>query len=462
MKRTTINSSVDTIVAIATPPGLGGVAIVRLSGSRSLAIAQTLVAPAGRGSLLWESHRLFYARLTDPRSGETVDKMMAVFMAGPRTYTGEDVVEFHLHGSPVLCERAVRLANESGARLASPGEFTQRAFMNGKLDLTQAEAVLDLIGSRTAEQARLAAQHLEGRFSQRVAEVRAGVLAWLSLLEAEIDFGDEIDNLPPEQHRARLEELWLRIEALLSDAEQGRAEITGLRTVLVGAPNAGKSSLLNALLKEERALVTPVAGTTRDRIEVDCRIGGVMLSLTDTAGLRPQSDDPIELLGMEKTREALHRADFQVLLVDSHQPDLQGLEHETIEPALILLNKQDLGSVIDLTVLKSRFPDAEIVGCELLSEEGRDHAVSTLVDAAGRRLTTRSGECFSLNSRHRESLLLARQALHAVGRTLDLGLGAEFLALDLREAARALGEILGLDITEEVLDRIFGQFCLGK
>lgn len=460
MTRTTINSSGDTIVAIATPPGLGGVAIVRLSGRRALAIARELIVGLGEGA--WESHRLFYARLVDPRDGETVDKMMAVFMAGPKTFTGEDVVELHLHGSPLLCERAVRLANEAGARLATPGEFTQRAFLNGKLDLTQAEAVLDLIGSRTAEQARLAAQHLEGRFSQRVGEVRARALAWLALLEAEIDFGDEIDNLPPEQHRERLDDLVARIEALLSDAEEGRSGISGLRTVLVGAPNAGKSSLLNALLKEERALVTPVAGTTRDRIEVDCRIDGVLLSLTDTAGLRPESDDAIEILGMEKTREALRQADFQVLVIDSHQPDLGGLDNEAIAPSLILLNKSDLESSIDLDSLRARFPGVETVACELISEGGRDRAVAALVAAARGRLTTRSGECFSLNSRHREALLLARESLGAVEETLEQGLGAEFLALDLREAARALGEILGLDITEEVLDRIFGQFCLGK
>ena len=418
--------------------------------------------PIGQEATAWQSHHLFYARLVDPRREETVDKMMSVYLAAPRTYTGEEVVEFHLHGSPVLCERAVRLCNEAGARLATPGEFTQRAFLNGKLDLTQAEAVLDLIGSRTAEQARLAAQHLEGRFSQRVGDVRAGVLAWLSLLEAEIDFGDEIDNLPPEQHRERLRDLRVRIEALLDDAEQGRTGVTGLRTVLVGAPNAGKSSLLNALLKEERALVTPVAGTTRDRIEVDCQIGGVLLSLTDTAGLRPTSDDAIELLGMEKTREALRKADFQVLLIDSHQPDLEGLESEEIDPALILLNKQDLASTVDLPRLQARFPRGEVATCELITESGRDQAVSALISAARRRLTTRSGECFSLNSRHREALLCARDSLLAVERTLDNDLGAEFLALDLREAARSLGEILGLDITEEVLDRIFGQFCLGK
>jgi tRNA modification GTPase len=383
-------------------------------------------------------------------------------MEAPRTFTGEDVFELHLHGSPVLCELCVRLASEAGARLAFPGEFTQRAFLNGKLDLAQAEAVLDLIESRHREQARLAAQHLEGRFSQRVGQVRSAVLAWLALLEAEIDFGDEIDNLPETGHRARLADLLDSIEALLGDAEQGRVSVQGLRTVLVGAPNAGKSSLLNALLKEDRALVTPVAGTTRDRIEVDCSIGGVLLCLADTAGLRRESQDAVERLGMEKTREALSRADLQVLLVDSHQPDLAGTEGEEISPALVLLNKADLPSTVDQAALAGKFPGARIARCELLSEQGRDEAVALVLEAARQRLTGRSGECFSLNQRHRQSLLGARQALHAVEATLESGLGAEFLALDLRQAALHLGEILGLDITEEVLDRIFGQFCLGK
>jgi tRNA modification GTPase len=430
---------------------------VRLSGSRSLEIGRLLVPGA-----VFESHHLRYGRLIDPASGETVDKILAVFMAAPRTFTGEDVFELHLHGSPVLCDIAVRMATEQGARLATPGEFTQRAFMNGKLDLAQAEAVLDLISSRNREQARLAAQHLDGRFSMRVAEVRSLVLGWLALLEAEIDFGDEIDNLPPDQHRARLEELQARLRALLGDAEQGRAAVQGLRTVLVGAPNAGKSSLLNALLKEDRALVTSVAGTTRDRIEVDCSLGGVLLCLTDTAGLRKGSQDPVEILGMEKTREALGRADLQVLLVDSHLPDLSGTEDEEIDPALILLNKSDLPSTLDESLLRSRFPGVQLEKCELVSEHGRDLAVALLLAAARQRLTARSGECFSLNQRHRESLLRAGEALAALEQTLTAGLGAEFLALDLRRAAESLGEILGLDITEEVLDRIFGQFCLGK
>ncbi len=415
-----------------------------------------------RAGAPFESHRLVYGSLREPANGELIDKILAVFMAGPRTFTGEDVFEFHLHGSPVLCDLAVRLATEQGARLAAPGEFTQRAFLNGKLDLAQAEAVLDLIESRHREQARLAAQHLEGRFSQRVAEIRSGVLGWLALLEAEIDFGDEIDNLPDTEHRARLEDLQGRVQALLGDAEQGRVAVQGLRTVLVGAPNAGKSSLLNALLGEDRALVTPVAGTTRDRIEVDCSIGGVLMSLTDTAGLRKESDDPIELLGMEKTREALARADLQVLLVDTHHPDLRGLSGEEISPALILLNKSDLPSNIDLGELGDRFPGARLERCQLLSAEGQEQAVTLVVEAARACLTQQAGECFSLNQRHRESLLRAEDAFGALSATLDGGLGAEFLALDLRRAAEALGEILGLDITEEVLDRIFGQFCLGK
>lgn len=434
---------------------------MRLSGPRSQSIGRELVRPAlPQGG--FESHRMVFGRLVDPASEETVDQILSVFMKGPRTFTGEDVFELHLHGSPVLCDLAVRLATEQGARLAAPGEFTQRAFMNGKLDLAQAEAVLDLIESRNRAQARLAVQHLEGRFSQRVSEVRAAVLSWLSLLEAEIDFGDEIDNLPDTAHYQRLQDLLERIEALLGDAEQGRVAVQGLRTVLVGAPNAGKSSLLNALLGEDRALVTPVAGTTRDRIEVDLSLGGVLLCLTDTAGLRKHSEDAIERMGMEKTRDALRRADLQVLLVDSHAPDLAGTDEEDIDPGLILLNKSDLRSTLDEAELSRRFPGATLARCELLTPEGREDAIGKVLACARLRLTQRSGECFSLNQRHRESLLRAREALQAVQATLARGLSSEFLALDLRRAAESLGEILGLDITEEVLDRIFGQFCLGK
>lgn len=432
---------------------------MRLSGSQAKPILQQLfVSSAGE---TWPTHLLRYGRLLDPGSGETVDRAMAVYMAAPKTFTGEDVVEFHLHGSPLICDLTVRLCTEAGARLAQPGEFTQRAFLNGKLDLIQAESVLDLIESRTRAQARLATQHLEGRFSKRVALIREQVLGWLSLLEAEIDFGDEIDNMPETKQRATLESVQSAIEALLQDAQQGRVSVQGLRTVLVGAPNAGKSSLLNALLGEDRALVTPVAGTTRDRIEVDCQLDGVLLNLMDTAGLRSQTDDQVELLGMEKTREALQTADFQILLIDSNDPEI-GFLAPDIEPAIILLNKSDLDSRVDRESLASQFPGVEMVECELLTEQGREAAVAAVIEAAKARVQSQVGECFSLNQRHRESLVRARECLDMVSQTLDQGLGAEFIALDLRQAAMALGEILGLDITEEVLDRIFGQFCLGK
>ena len=418
------------------------------------------MAPNGEPFEQWPTHLLRYGRLVDPVSKETLDKMMAVFMEAPRTFTGEDVVELHLHGSPVLADLSVRLATEAGARLARPGEFTQRAFLNGKLDLTQAESVLDLIDSRTKEQARLAAQHLDGRFSVRIGQLRAEVLQWLAFLEAEIDFGDEIDNLPEAAHRERLKGLTDRIEALLSDAEQGRLTIQGLQTVLIGAPNAGKSSFLNALLGEDRALVTPIAGTTRDRIEVDCQIDGVLFNLIDTAGLRNETDDQVEVLGMEKTREALGRADLTVLLVDSVEGSLPELDD--FHPDVVFLNKKDLGVYPDLPGLQAQYPKAKIQTTEMVTEEGRDEAVSALVAAAKTKLTDQAAECFSLNQRHRASLLQAKAGFDAIEETLNNGLGAEFIALDLRRSAESLGEILGLDITEEVLDRIFGQFCLGK
>lgn len=450
----------ETIVAVATPPGNGGVAIVRLSGSRSQQIAhQVFFQPNGKGFEDWPSHLLRYGRIKHPKSGETLDKAMTVFMAGPKTFTGEDVVEFHLHGSPVVCELVVRLATELGARLAQPGEFTQRAFMNGKLDLAQAESVLDLIESRTRSQARLAAQHLDGRFSRRISELRSKVLAWLSLLEAEIDFGDDIDNLPDTEHQRLLSEMSQELEALLTDAHQGRVSIQGLKTVFVGAPNAGKSSLLNACLQEDRALVTPIAGTTRDRIDVDCQLHGVLFNFTDTAGLRDETTDEVERLGMKKTEEAVAAADFVVLVVDSHNPELPSFE---LSPDLVLLNKQDLAPAQATEDLACRFHLAEVFRGELVTAAGREQVVEKLVQVARGRLQTLSGECFSLNQRHRETLVRSQECLKAIGETLDQGLGVEFIALDLRRAAEFLGHILGLDITEEVLDRIFGQFCLGK
>ena len=454
------NAFQDTIVAVATPPGHGGVAIVRLSGSQARSIAETLfVKPSGDRFCEWPSHLLRYGRLVDAKTSETVDKGMAVYMESPRTYTGEETVEFHLHGSPTVCDLTVRLCTEAGARLAQPGEFTQRAFLNGKLDLTQAESVLDLIESRTKAQARLAAQHLDGRFSHRVDEVRARILGWLSLLEAEIDFGDDIDNLPDTEHQRMVCDITEDIQALLADAHQGRVVVQGLKTVLVGAPNAGKSSFLNACLQEDRALVTPVAGTTRDRIDVDCQLQGVLFNLTDTAGLREETSDEVEKLGMKKTQEAISTADFVILMVDGHRPAFPQVE---VQPDFIVLNKSDLEARIGVEDLQERYPGSVVCRGELISEDGRERVVQDMVDTARRSFQQLSGECFSVNQRHRESLVRCSECLQRVKETLDQGLSVEFMALDLRRAAEHLGEILGLDITEEVLDRIFGQFCLGK
>ncbi len=456
----TTRASASTIVAVATPPGVGGVAIVRLSGPRALPVGEALFRSAQGGA--WTSHTLRFGKLSDPSTGETLDRCLAVLMRAPHSYTGEDVFEFQLHGSPVLCERTVELCTEQGARLAQPGEFTQRAYLNGRLDLAQAESVLDLIESRTEAQAKMAAAHLEGSFSKRVDRVRRAVLDWLALLEAEIDFGDEIDELDEIQHLRHLEPICADVESLLGDAHRGRLQLRGLRTVLVGAPNAGKSSLLNALIEEERALVTDIPGTTRDRIEVDCSRHGVLLNLIDTAGLREETDDAVERLGIEKTYEALKTADYVVLVVDGHRPQFDFPGSGEIVVDLLVLTKGDLGFRVSEDELRQRYPTASYAFCDLISESGRDRALEAVLSAARARLTETSGECFSLNQRHRESLVRARDSLRAVAESVRTGHSSEFVALDLRRVAVALGEILGLDVTEEVLDRIFGQFCLGK
>lgn len=422
-------------------------AIVRFSGPDAPAIARRL---SRRAELLWQSHRLYLCSIHG-QDEAVIDQGLVVWMKAPHSYTGEEVVEAHLHGGSALCGLVVQAGLAWGARLARPGEFTQRAFLNGKLDLAQAEAVQQLIQSRSGVAARLASRNLQGLFSQSTEEIRGELLHWLAMLEAEIDFGDEVSGLPAEESRARLSRARSRLKRMLEQGQAGKALTDGLRTVIYGAPNAGKSTLLNTLLGRQRALVTPLAGTTRDTLEETLSVDGVPLLLVDTAGVRPDAVDLVEQLGMERSRSEAGQADLVLWIADASAAEPPP-EPPGDTPRLLVLNKSDLPAGPWCAGLEG-------VRVSLLSGQGLEALWQALAAAARRHAPEESTR---LTARQWEALLRARESLDRVAETLEAGLSAEFLALDLRAACEALGEIAGLNVTEEVLDRIFSTFCLGK
>src|SRR6266550_4897664 len=306
----------DTIAAIATPPCIGGIGVIRVSGSEAFAFVHPLLRQPGGYTDIPPSHLLTYGQIVDPATEEIVDEVLVAFMSAPRTYTREDVVEIQGHGGPLVLQRILRLVLAQGARMANPGEFTLRAFLNGRLDLAQAEAVMDLISAQTEAGQRLAMQQLRGRISEQVQDARYAVLGIIARIEASIDFPEEDVPTPqPVELRPLIEMAQQKVDALLAGSEQGRLYRQGLRTAIIGRPNVGKSSLLNALLRSERAIVTPIAGTTGDTVEEVANLHGIPLHLIDTAGITP-SDDPVEQIGIQRSRAAAESADVVLLVFD--------------------------------------------------------------------------------------------------------------------------------------------------
>ncbi len=426
-------------------------AILRLSGGEAPGILRRLC-----GRTTWDSHRLVLCDLRQS-DGSLLDRGMAVWMKAPRSYTGEDVVELHLHGGQALAQLALQTCLRLGARLARPGEFTLRAFLNGKLDLAQAEAVQQLIQSRSLASVNMASRNLLGVFSQQVERLRKSLLEWLVLLEAEIDFGDEVMGQSPEESQRRWQLACAQVEHWLQQGTQGKILSDGLRLVLLGAPNAGKSTLMNLLLGRQRALVTPIAGTTRDTLEEGLVLGGIPLILVDTAGVRSQAADPVEEMGIARSCEEARQADLVVWVVDGSQPEPPEALLDTLvaeRPTLVVLNKRDLG----LAPWTREWQGQRI---SLLDPDDEQQLLEALGERA-RKLVGEQADLIRLTPRQWQALLSAQESLVSLGQTLERGLSAEFLALDLRAAITALGHIQGVDVTEEVLDGIFSSFCLGK
>lgn len=454
-----LSGNTDTIASIATPPGEGGIGVVRVSGGEAFPIAERLFR--ARSAPPFESHRIYFGAIYDPATGEMLDRCLLLPYRAPHSYTGEDVVEFSCHGSPYLLRRVLEVVWREGARPAEPGEFTQRAFLNGKLDLAQAEAVADLIRARTGAQHRAALALHEGRLSREVHALAESLLGLLATVEAHIDFSEEIGELNPASLIPQVEALTQQLDWLLAQARRGRLIREGVRVAIVGRPNVGKSSLLNALLGEERAIVTPIPGTTRDVIQESFQIKGVLFVAADTAGLR-ESADVVEQMGMERTHKAIQQADLILLVADasagwseSDEQLRQSLPPET--PRLLVWNKIDLIAPAQRPALEGE----RQVWISALTVQGMEALLDALLEAVG--LTGVGEETLTLtHMRHVESVRAARENLQQAHASLEAGMPPDIVAIDLRAAWLALGAITGETVDEALVARIFRDFCIGK
>lgn len=445
----------DTIVAVSTPPGRGGLGIVRMSGREARAIAERMLRfprpPA------WKPWTIALASLPDA-SGQTVDQVLVSFFAAPRSYTAEDVVEISCHGSPVVLRYCVERACELGARLAEPGEFTLRAFVNGRIDLPRAEAVRDLIEARTLYQARIAAQQAEGSVSRRLAPLKTQLLDLIALLEAGIDFAeDDVPVASTEEILARLEPLIAAMGEMVSSFAYGRLVHDGLVLAIVGRPNVGKSSLFNRLVEQDRAIVTDIPGTTRDLVSEAASLEGIPVKFVDTAGVRT-GEDPVERLGVERTFRAMADADLTLVVVDLSQPVEQG-DRDLLERArsqgryLLVGNKADLPRVAVL--------EEPHVTVSALTGEGIPELRRSIVNAIVPGGVDAPQPGFITNARHERLLRDALEALERAARAAG-EIPHEMLLLDLYAAVQALDELTGATTAEDILTRIFSTFCIGK
>ncbi|MBA7593542.1 tRNA modification GTPase MnmE [subsurface metagenome] len=442
----------DTIAAISTPIGESGIGIVRLSGPDALAVARKVFARP------LSNRRLVYGHITDPETGEVVDEVLVAYMEAPHTYTREDIVEINCHGGPLPLQRILGLALRYGARMANPGEFTLRAFLNGRIDLAQAESVLDVVQAKTAASLRVAVQGLGGKLSQSLKEVRSQLMGVLAYLTARIDFPE--DEIEGQEVVPILEKARQMLKELISSAEAGVVYRQGVRTAIVGRTNVGKSSLLNCLLRQSRAIVTPVPGTTRDTLEEVVNLKGVPFVLVDTAGI-VQSKDLVEALGVERSRRAIEQADFVLLVIDTSEP-LKDPDREIIDllggkEVVVVANKSDLPSQADLDGLP--WPK---VSTSALTGDGLEELEERMVDCVlGGRVFTSDALLVS-NPRHKSALERAQSHLEQALSSIEAQMPDDFVTIDLTAALNALGEITGETVTDELLETIFSNFCIGK
>ncbi len=457
----------DTIAAISTAPGEGAIGIVRISGDDAIRIADEVYRLKEKRLKEQPSHTIHYGHIVDPKNDEVIDEVMVTVLRAPKTFTREDVVEINCHGGIVAINRILQLVLRMGARLAEPGEFTKRAFLNGRIDLSQAEAVMDLIRAKTDKSMQMAMRQLDGELSKLIQNLRQEILNTLAQVEVNIDYPeyDDVEEMTLQLLREKTQQVSQGIRALLNTASQGKILRDGLKTAIVGRPNVGKSSLLNVLLREEKAIVTDIAGTTRDTIEEYVNVRGVPLQLIDTAGIR-ETDDVVERIGVERSRKALNEADFVLLILNQSEElmdeDLRLLEQTKDFKRIILLNKTDLPTKIDMDKVKEFAADSEIVTTSMLKKEGIDQLEEKIADYFFQGQMNERDATYLSNTRHIALLEKAEQALQEVANGVDMGMPVDLIQIDFTRAWDLLGEITGDTVQDELLTQLFSQFCLGK
>ena len=455
----------DTIAAIATPPGEGAISIVRLSGDDAVTLADQVFK--GKDLTKVSSHTINYGHFIDPKTREIIDEPMFSVLRAPKTLTREDTVEINSRGGIVPTNKILQVLLTNGARLAEPGEFTKRAFLHGRIDLAQAESVMDLIRAKTDRSMKAALNQLDGELSQLIRNLRQEILDVLAQVEVNIDYPeyDDVEEMTSKLLREKALDVCAKIEQLLVTARQGKILREGLATVLVGRPNVGKSSLLNHLLHEDKAIVTDIAGTTRDVIEEYVNVLGVPLKLVDTAGIR-ETDDRVEKIGVERSRQALDRSDLVILLLNASEPltteDIELLQLTQDKKRIIVLNKMDLEPKLDLNELYQYVDKAEVLKTSVLKNEGirelEEHIATLFYGGIENSQTT----VLVTNARHIALLEQAKAALEAVLTGLEQELPVDLVQIDMTRAWELLGEITGDSYQDELLDQLFSQFCLGK
>ncbi|MCY9261614.1 tRNA uridine-5-carboxymethylaminomethyl(34) synthesis GTPase MnmE [Bacillus haynesii] len=458
----------DTIAAISTPMGEGAIAIVRMSGPEALAIADK-VYKGSRGKRLSsvDSHTINYGHIVDPETEKVVEEVMVSVLKAPKTFTREDIVEINCHGGLVTVNQVLQLVLKEGARLAEPGEFTKRAFLNGRIDLSQAEAVMDLIRAKTDRAMNVAMNQMEGRLSSLIKRLRAEILETLAHVEVNIDY-PEYDDVEEMTHKMLIEKatkVKKEIEVLLTTSEQGKILREGISTVIIGRPNVGKSSLLNSLVHETKAIVTDIPGTTRDVIEEYVNVRGVPLRLVDTAGIR-ETEDIVERIGVERSRQVLKEADLILLVLNYSEPlseeDIKLFEATKGMDIIVIVNKTDLEQKLDLDRVRELAGNQPVVTTSLLKEEGIDEleeAIQSLFFTG----TIESGDLtYVSNTRHISLLHEAKRAITDALEGIENDVPIDMVQIDLTRCWEVLGEIIGDAVHESLIDQLFSQFCLGK